>query len=97
VSEHKIKDRSKEWSEIKERFFRGEIYFRHGINTPFKSVWVARHKSYDTLTIEPIEGGQYEVAVRVFNKEEDQWEGYYLPSIDDIHYHFLCGVNTAGH
>jgi hypothetical protein len=68
-------------------------------------VWIARHRSeyggldseeFDTLTIEPPEGGQYELAVRM---------KYYLPGASRCRYRgyvadpqgFLRGVNTGGH
>lgn len=48
---------------------------------------------FETLTIEPKEGGQYEVAVRIWS--ENKWRGY---KINDFSAgHFLLGINTRGH
>jgi hypothetical protein len=55
-------------------------------------VWVCRHENFDTLTVEPPEGGQYEVAVRIKGKDEDGkeiWRGYFCGC--------LFGHNTNGH
>jgi len=48
---------------------------------------------FETLTIEPREGGQYEVAVRVWS--EGEWRGYKIHGFDSKHY--LVGINTRGH
>ena len=48
---------------------------------------------FETLTIEPKEGGQYEVAVRIWS--EDKWRGYKINDFDSRHY--LVGINTRGH
>jgi len=63
-------------------------------------IWVARHTGYDTLTFEPKEGGQYEIAVRfkVTLEEHDlnreKWQGYVVA---DPFKDKLYGVNTRGH
>lgn len=49
---------------------------------------------FETLTIEPKEGGQYEVAVRTWS--EGKWRGYKIREFDPLKC-FLVGVNTRGH
>ena len=49
--------------------------------------------AFETLTIEPKEGGQYEIAVRIWS--ENQWRGYKINDFDDKH--FLVGIGTRGH
>ena len=48
---------------------------------------------FETLTIEPKEGRQYEVAVRIWS--ENEWKGYMINDFDSRH--FLVGRNTRGH
>jgi hypothetical protein len=48
---------------------------------------------FETLTFEPREGGQYEVAIRIWS--EDKWRGYKINDFDSRHY--LVGINTRGH
>lgn len=48
---------------------------------------------FETLTIEPQEGGQYEVAVRIWS--ENEWRGYFINDFDSKHY--LLGMGTRGH
>ena len=48
---------------------------------------------FETLTIEPQEGGQYEVAVRIWSERE--WRGYFISDFDSKHY--LLGRGTRGH
>ena len=51
------------------------------------------YSEFETLTIEPREGGQYEVAVRIWS--ENKWRGYMINDFDSKH--FLVGRNTRGH
>ena len=51
------------------------------------------YSEFETLTIEPQEGGQYEIAVRIWS--EDKWRGYKINDFDSKHY--LVGINTRGH
>lgn len=51
------------------------------------------YSEFETLTIEPKEGGQYEVAVRIWS--ENEWRGYFINDFDSKH--FLVGINTRGH
>lgn len=48
---------------------------------------------FETLTIEPLKGGQYEIAVRIWS--ERTWRGYGIHGFDGTH--FLVGRNTRGH
>jgi len=50
---------------------------------------------FETLTIEPKEGGQYEIAVRIWSRGE--WRGYKINDVKDLHSFYLNGVNTRGH
>ena len=53
---------------------------------------------FETLTIEPKDGGQYEVAVRIWSIEDNEWQGYYVFDFArDIHSKYLSGMNTEGH
>jgi hypothetical protein len=58
------------------------------------NIWVAKHDGFDTLTIEPREGGQFEVAVRILQEDPlnagKRYAGYWVDSS-------LHGVNTSGH
>ena len=48
---------------------------------------------FETLTIEPRERGQYEIAVRIWS--ENEWRGYMINDFDSKHY--LVGIGTRGH
>ena len=48
----------------------------------------------EVLTWEPIKGGQYEIAIRVWNEEEQDWMGY---RVSDVTKTYLLGYNTRGH
>jgi len=77
--------------EVINEFFKGKSSFeRQGA-----FIWVVKHKDFDTLTIEPNEGGQYEVAVRIWS--EGEWMGYRINHEGNIHCNFLIGINTRGH
>lgn len=43
---------------------------------------------FETLTFEPVSGGQYEIAVRILS--EGEWRGYCADT-------FMHGQNTGGH
>ncbi|MDE1821043.1 MAG: hypothetical protein KGJ23_08130 [Euryarchaeota archaeon] len=73
-----------------DQFFQGKTHF--GTNRERGFIWVAQHRGVDTLTIEPPEGGQYEVAVRFLDLDRDGrpvWAGYQSDR--------LLGRNTHGH
>ena len=59
---------------------------------------IAYISEFETLTIEPKDGGQYEVAVRIWSIEDNEWQGYYVSDFSrDIHSKYLSGINTEGH
>ena len=49
---------------------------------------------FETLTFEPKEGGQYEVAVRIWS--EERWRGYRIREFSPEKC-YLVGINTRGH
>ena len=72
-------------------FFEGKEYFeRFGKG----HLWVCHHDGFDTLTVEALDGGQYEIAVRIATKDTGRvfWAGYWCDPIGFFH-----GVNTGGH
>ena len=77
-------------SEIDE-FFRGKDYYEM---LGKGNIWVCHHDGFDTLTVEPTDGGQYEIAVRIPTKEGGRlfWAGYWCDPFGFFH-----GVNTGGH
>ena len=83
-----------------DKFFQGEDHFQTDAERKLGFIWVAKHSGYDTLTFEPVKGGQYEIAVRikVDNPSEsdgdDIWQGY---KVADPFKDFMYGVNTGGH
>lgn len=77
------------------RFFREEFFFVQ--NKKKGHVWIAgRWRTFQVLTIEPPEGGQYEIAVRfglqAGHPDADAKYSGYLVSGDH-----LVGQNTDGH
>lgn len=62
-------------------------------------VWICGHKVFDTLTVEPPEGGQMEIAVR-FNGPRVDYRG---GRVRDKHSGYIAGPgyfftrNTGGH
>lgn len=93
---------SSRYREEIDEFFKGKDYYEN--DRAIKGhIWVCRHGLFDTLTVEPPEGGQYEIAIRIKVKgnpwanpkaigmEEDEWAGYY--AIEG----FFAGHNTDGH
>ena len=63
--------------------------FKRSEKNPNKYIY----SEFETLTIEPREGGQYEVAIRIWS--EGQWRGYKINDFDSNHY--LLGIGTRGH
>ena len=68
-------------------------------------IWICGHGLFDTLTVEPPEGGQYEIAIRIRSKTK---EGKQVPGIvgcQDKEFAgykitgdgWLVGWNTDGH
>lgn len=79
-----------------DRFFTEEHVY--ALDMVHGHVWIAKHKGFDTLTVEPPEGGQYELAVRFPLVDEDERThayGKYAGYIARDGY--MVGRNTAGH
>jgi len=72
-------------------FFKGKDYYD---NYSKGHIWICRHEGFDTLTVEPLVGGQYEIAVRIPQQTPDgiMWVGYWCNPNGYFH-----GVNTGGH
>lgn len=77
-------------------FQEGKDYFDPVETRHLGLLWVAKHTGYQTLTFEPNSGGQYEIAVRIWVAENNQWEGYRIMKFDEMG-GFLVGFNTRGH
>jgi hypothetical protein len=92
-----------------EKFFQDEILNRYqywtrpdGLQVAKGFIWVASHGHFEALTVEPMDGNQFEIAVR-FPHGEGKWEiphtkthkysGY---SISPEPFKFL-GHDTGGH
>jgi len=61
-------------------------------------VWIAVHRHFDALTVEPPEGGQYEIAVRFPLIDDDERTGAYDKYAGYIARDgYMVGRNTAGH
>ncbi len=89
------KEMSERVSDAIDRFFDGIDYFMNESKyTDVGQIWVCRHKGFDTLTVEPREGGQYEVAIRI--RVDGEWKGYSVRFVIKNEA-FLCGHNTGGH
>jgi len=80
-------------------FFREEMPDYHFMSTKEKwHVWIAgRHRSFQVLTIEPPDGGQYEIAVRFplcssYPNVGDEYSGYIACENGT-----MVGRNTDGH
>jgi len=73
------------------QFFQGKNYYE---NLGKGHNWVCHHDGFDVLTVEPIDGGQYEIAVRIPTKDGGKlfWAGYWCNSKGFFH-----GVNTGDH
>ncbi len=80
--------------EVVNKFFEGKDYFSE-YRKDLGHIWVAKHTGFQTLTIEPKEGGQYEIAVRIYS--EDKWRGYQINDLSKVQDLFMVGINTRGH
>jgi len=82
------------------RFFEGEEHFTQEDDRKVGFLWVAKHTGYDTLTFEPTQNTQNEIAMRfkVTPEKDDlndeKWQGYVVA---DPFKDKLYGVNTRGH
>lgn len=78
-----------------DEFFEGKDYFMNDDDyVRVGHIWSCTHVGFSTLTIEPREGGQFEVAVRL--KIDGEFKGYFV-DFDVEAGCFLCGKNTDGH
>ena len=59
-------------------------------------VWICEHDNFDTLTVEPPEGGQYEIAVR-FQLHIDECLTADLYAGYEARDGYMIGRNTGGH
>jgi hypothetical protein len=91
------------YTDIIEDFFHGKNHFQDakpwmvgGKEISKGFIWIARHVGFETLTVEPKDGGQYEIAVRMPHAADDQHfythSGY---SIND--WGTFSGFDTSGH
>lgn len=88
-----------------ENFFKDKIIDKYqyytrpdGIKVAKGFIWVAHHDHFATLTVEPMDGNQFEIAVR-FPHETDSYIPFYKYSgysICNIPY-VLIGKDTGGH
>jgi len=79
-----------------DRFFTEEHVY--ALDRERGHVWIAKHKGFDTLTVEPPEGGQYEIAVRFPLTDEEDRDGAYDKYAGYIARDgYMVGRNTAGH
>ena len=80
-----------DYSDEIQLFFQGKEYYE---NLGKGNIWVCHHVGFDTLTIEPIDGGQYEIAVRIATHDNGRvfWAGYWCDPLGFFH-----GINTGGH
>jgi len=88
-----------EKEEFLNKDFRGMPLPAH--SQTFGHVWVVGHRSndcmFDTLTVEPPEGGQYEIAVRIRCKSpEADDEGVIFPGYV-ARCGYMTGKGTGGH
>lgn len=89
-------DFSEQYREEIRAFFEG---VRHFEGHTKGHIWVCEHGLFDTLTVEPLEGGQYEIAIRIkvrgnpkaIGMDDGEWAGYYACE------GWFNGINTDGH
>ena len=80
------------------RFFSEEFF--HINNREKGHIWIARHTGFETLTVEPGNGNQFEIAVRMpLDKSNGEWNN---PQYKYSGYHisrqgWFIGINTGGH
>jgi len=92
---HEMSLYNRYWFEIRD-FFKGVDYWK---NRDKGHIWLCNHPSkirdFYTLIVEPLEGGQYELAVR-WKGDDGKWQGYKVR--DDLGDHTcMSGYNTGGH
>lgn len=82
--------------EIRE-FFEGKGYWE---SRGKGHIWVCEHGPFGTLTVEPKEGGQYEIAVRFPGLMDDDARGKYRHKYSGYYadkHGIMYGINTHGH
>ena len=95
------------YTETIDKFFRDELLDSYGFFTRKDGVqvskgfiWTADHGHFATLTIEPMDGSQYEIAVRMphpsFLKDGDRFYKFCGYSICCIPF-VMIGKDTGGH
>ena len=90
-----MKNLAKRYTDEIRRFFREEFFYIH--DREKGHVWIAgRTRIFQVLTVEPPEGGQYEIAVRFplhanHPDANGKYSGY--KAVEGI----IVGVNTDGH
>jgi hypothetical protein len=84
------------YAEEIDKFFKDAYVYAH--DGERGHVWIAMHGGCDALVVEPPEGGQYELAVRVPLRHEDErtntgdkYAGYMARD------GYMVGRNTGGH
>lgn len=84
--------------------FRPNRYFKRkdGVSVSRGLIWVASHGHFETLTVEPMDGNQFEIAVR-FDKASSRVLGGHRPHHGYSGYAIcrlpfrIIGKNTGGH
>lgn len=92
-----------------EKFFKDEVMDRYqyftrkdGIQISKGFIWIAVHKNFATLTVEPMDGNQFEIAVRFLKDEEERHDSDYYSyeyagySICEMPF-VMIGKGTGGH
>jgi hypothetical protein len=97
----------KVYGDIIEKFFHGQNHFSSldesswtvdGSILSRGFIWIARHKGFETLTVEPLDGSQYEIAVRMPHGDDDEDTHFYSHSGYSINeWGTLRGYDTSGH
>lgn len=95
-----MEDLIKIWAEQVEDFFSGTLPSTQFIKNVGK-VRIVDHGTIETLQVEPIDGGQYEIAVRVPFPEGYLEKDKHNPEYPYMGYKardgYIWGVNTGGH
>jgi hypothetical protein len=91
------------YKDVIDQFFHGMRFFNDKV-PPWKGpdgpiskgfIWTAEHEGFETLTVEPKDGGQYEIAVRMPHVGDDSFYSHSGYAIND--YGTLQGYGTSGH
>ena len=91
------------YKEVIDMFFQGTKFFNDKV-PPWKGpdgpisrgfIWVSEHEGFETLTVEPKDGGQYEIAVRMPHEGDDHYYSHSGYSINEVG--TFSGYGTSGH